>query len=375
VSKAPRLAIFAATSGHSGVDRNLKNLIPAIAAQGVQIDLLRIRNHGPFLDPIPAGVRVVELGTSHVNTSLFALIRYLRLERPQALLADKDKVNRLALWARRLASVSTRVAVRLGINVSQNLATRGAIDRWLQRFSIRTFYRWADAIIVPSVGVADDLASLGRLPRDRIHVLPNPVVTPQLLASAQASLKHPWFDPGQPPVILGVGELSTRKDFATLMRAFAQVRRTRPCRLMILGRGRQEAALRQLANELGVATDVDFAGFVSNPYSYMHRAAVFVLASRIEGFGNVLVEALAAGAPVVSTDCPSGPAEILDHGRFGTLVPVGDAPTMATAIVGTLDRPPAASLRQAAIEPYRVDISARRYLSALKLPGTKGMVS
>jgi len=310
-----------------------------------------------------------------VNTSLFALVRYLRRERPQALLADKDKVNRLALWARRLARVSTRIAVRLGINVSQNLATRGAIDRWLQRFSIRTFYRWADAIIVPSAGVADDLASLGRLPRDRIHVLPNPVVTPQLLANAQASLKHPWFAPGQPPVILGVGELSARKDFATLMRAFAQVHRTRPCRLMILGRGRQEAALRQLASELGVATDVDLAGFVSNPYTYMHRAAVFVLASRIEGFGNVLVEALAAGAPVVSTDCPSGPAEILDHGRFGTLVPVGDAPAMATAIIGTLDRPPAASLRQAAIEPYRVDISARRYLSALQLPGIEGMVS
>jgi len=368
MSAGPRLTILAATSGHSGVDRNLKNLIPAIAAQGVQIDLLRIRNHGPYLDPLPAGVRVIELGTSHVNTSLFALVRYLRREQPQVLLADKDKVNRLALWARRLAGVSTTVAVRLGINVSQNLATRGVIDRCLQRFSIRTFYPWADAIIVPSAGVADDLASLGRLPRDRIHVLPNPVVTPQLLAKAQASLEHPWFAPGQPPVILGVGELSTRKDFATLVRAFAHVRSARACRLVILGRGRREAALRQLAQDLGVETDVNLGGFVENPYTYMHRAAVFVLSSRIEGFGNVLVEALAAGAPVVATNCPSGPGEILDDGRFGALVPVGDVQAMAAAITQTLDRPISVSLRQAAIEPYRADVSARRYLSVLKLP-------
>jgi len=367
MSASPRLAILAATSGHSGVDRNLKNLIPAMAAMGVRIDLLRIRHHGPYLEPLPIGVQIVDLGTSHVNTSLFALMRYLRRQRPDALLADKDKVNRLALWARRLARVPTRIAVRLGINVSQNLATRGAFDRWIQRTSIRLFYGWADAIIVPSEGVAADLAALGRLPRERIHVLPNPVVTPELFARAQEPVDHPWLAAGQPPVILGVGELSTRKDFATLVRAFARVRHQRPCRLIILGRGRQHDTLLKLAADLGVAADMELPGFVANPYAYMQRAAVFVLSSRIEGFGNVLVEALAAGAPVIATDCPSGPAEILGHGQFGLLVPVGNAEAMAAAIVETLNRPIAEGRRREAIEPFRAETGARRYLETLQI--------
>jgi glycosyltransferase involved in cell wall biosynthesis len=362
-----RLAILAATSGHSGVDRNLGNLIPAFAARGVAVDVLRIRNHGPYLEHPPAGVRLVELGTAHVNTSLPALMRYLRREQPDALLADKDKVNRLALWARRLTGVHTRVAVRLGINVSQNLETRGALQRWTQRTSIRRFYRWADAIVVPSEGVAADLAQLGRLPRERITVLPNPVVTPELLARAAQPAGHPWLDETSLPVVLGVGELSERKDFETLLRAFALVRRERPCRLVIVGRGRERERLLALAANLGVADDVALPGFVRNPFAYMHRAAVFVLSSRFEGFGNVLVEALAAGAPVVSTDCPSGPSEILGGGRYGKLVPIGGVAAMARAIAATLDHPPSPALRREAIERYLVEVSAGRYLETLGL--------
>jgi len=369
VTDTPRLAVLAATSGHSGVDRNLKNLIPAMAAKGVRIDLLRIRHHGPFLDPLPENVRLIELGTAHVNTSLFAVMRYLRRENPDALLADKDKVNRLALWARRLTGVPTRIAVRLGINVSQNLATRGGIDRWIQSTSIRLFYPWADAIIVPSQGVANDLALLGRLSRECIHVLPNPVVTPELIARANEPVNHPWLADGQPPVILGVGELSSRKDFTTLILAFAKVRARRSCRLIILGCGRQHDVLLKLAAELGIASDVSLPGFVDNPYAYMRRAAVFVLSSRIEGFGNVLVEALAAGAPVVSTDCPSGPAEILAGGRYGALVTVGDAQAMAKAIAETIDQPLPAALRREAIERFTIETSLRLYLETLALTG------
>jgi glycosyltransferase involved in cell wall biosynthesis len=349
------------------VDRNLGNLIPALAARGIKIDVLHIHHHGPHINPIPANVRIVELGTAHVNTSLLALLRYLKREQPDVLLADKDKVNRLALWARFLARVPTRVAVRLGINVSQNLATRSVWTRWSQRLSIRLFYRWADVIVVPSEGVAVDLASLAKLPRERISVLPNPVVTPELLARSAEPTGDPWLDAADLPVILGVGELSSRKDFETLIRAFALVRRVRPCRLVIVGRGRQRDDLLALATELGVAESVKLPGFVDNPFAYMHRASVFVLSSRIEGFGNVLVEALAAGAPVVSTDCPSGPREILDNGRYGKLVPVGDAEAMARAIAETLNRPLAPELRRAAADRYAVDNSAHRYLEALGL--------
>jgi glycosyltransferase involved in cell wall biosynthesis len=164
---------------------------------------------------------------------------------------------------------------------------------------------------------------------------------------------HPWFGADQPPVILAVGRPGRQKDFPTLVRAFAQVRRQRPVRLMIIGEvsladknrvdkakkvGRA-AVLTGLAEELGVADDVSLAGYQSNPPAYMSRAGVFVLSSRFEGFPNVLLEAIAAGCPVVSTDCPSGPSEILDDGLFGALVPVGDADAMARAIAATLDAP------------------------------------
>ncbi len=362
-----RLAIFAATSGHSGVDRNLNNLIPAIAERGIHVDLLHIKNHGPHLKEIPSGVRVVELGTAHVNTSFLPLLRYLRRERPDAILSDKDKVNRLTLWARRLAGVSTRVGVRLGITVSNNLANRGTLQRWIQLSSMRWFYPWADAIIVPSRGVATDLADVARLAPNRIRVLPNPVVTPRLERLASEEVSHPWFRDRGIEVILGSGELSARKDFTTLVRAFALLREKRPCRLIILGKGRQREKLLSLARQLGVDEDLDLPGYVDNPYPWMRRADLFVLSSRLEGFGNVLAEALAMGTPVVSTDCPNGPAEILEGGRYGPLVPVGDHVALSKAMKQVLEAPLPPEKLQAAVLPYRSEISAARYLQVLGL--------
>jgi glycosyltransferase involved in cell wall biosynthesis len=167
------------------------------------------------------------------------------------------------------------------------------------------------------------------------------------------------------PVILGVGELCARKDFGTLIRAFALVRRERPARLVILGKGRQREKLEALARELGVGADVSLPGFVNNPYPYMKRASLFVLSSAYEGFGNVLVEALATGTPVVATDCPSGPREILEDGRYGPLVPVGDVRRLASSILDTLAHPPEPPLLVQAAERFRVESSAVQYLTAL----------
>ncbi len=362
-----RLAVFAATSGHSGVDRNLKNLIPAIAERGVQVDLLHVENHGPRLQEPHPGVEVIRLGSAHVNTSFLPLLRYLRQTRPDAILCDKDRVNRLTLWARQVADVPTRVGVRLGITVSSSLANRNLLQRYIQISSMRLFYRRADAIIVPSQGVATDLIRISRLPAKYIQVLPNPVVTPQLEKLSRQKTTHPWLQDHTIPFILGVGELSTRKDFATLIRAFALLRKQFRCRLIILGKGKQREMLEALARELRVENEVDLPGFVDNPYPWMKQADLFVLSSRWEGFGNVLAEALATGTPVVSTDCPSGPAEILDNGRYGPLVPVGDHAAMARAMQQVLLHPPAPALLEAAVQPYRSEISAARYLQALGL--------
>jgi len=359
--------VFAATSGHSGVDRNLKNLIPVFAARGVAVDLLNVRGHGPLLEDLPSRVRVIDLGASHVNTCFPALVRYLRREPPPMLLSDKDKVNRLALLARRFAGAPTRIAVRLGIHVSTNLAERGWLDRTIQTFSIRRFYPWADVILVPSRGVADDLAALGRMPRDKISVVPNPVVTPELEKLLAQPAAHAWFADPAVPIVLGVGELGARKDFETLVRAVALVRQERRCRLLILGRGKQRDMLVSLGTGLGYGDDLSLPGFVANPYAYMSRCSVFASSSRFEGFANVVAEALAVGIPVVATDCPSGPREILENGRHGRLVPVGDPVAMAEAIKATLADPPKRATLQAAASRYRVAQVADEYLRALDL--------
>jgi glycosyltransferase involved in cell wall biosynthesis len=247
--------------------------------------------------------------------------------------------------------------------------------RWRERHLPRLLghgYRMADGIVAVSDGVADDLARCSGLPREGITTVYNPVITAELAPLARQALAHPWFQPAAPPVILGVGSLAARKDFPTLLRAFARVRAQRGCRLVILGQGSTpektaevKAELMALATSLGVAADVDLPGFVANPFAYMSRAGAFVLSSAYEGLPGVMIQALACGCPVVSTDCPSGPAEILDGGRFGALVPVGDDQAMAQAITATLDDPIAAERLQARGALFSVERAVDRYLELL----------
>lgn len=362
----PDLAIFAATSGHSGVDRIIANLLPEFSRLGLRIDLLHVYGHGPVIDPLPDNVRRIALGSHHVTTSFWPLLRYLRRQRPRALLSDKDRANRTALRAIRLARGPTRCFVRLGTTVSVNLAARGRVQAWIERRSIRR-YRDAAGVIVPSHGAAEDLARTSGLAQDAIHVLPNPVTSPRLHELARFPCPHPWMEDPDVPVILGVGSLTPRKDYETLIRAFAEMRRERICRLVILGDGKARSQLEALARELRVERDVLLPGFSDNPYAWISRASVFGHTSRWEGLGIVLVEALALGIPVVATDCPSGPAEVLDHGRHGRLVPVGDASAVAQAMSATLDAPPDRDGLREAAERFRIDTAARAYVQALGL--------
>jgi len=218
-------------------------------------------------------------------------------------------------------------------------------DRWRLPL-LRWLYPQADAIVAISHGVADDLVTRVGVRRDRITVIHNPVDIAGAGALAAEPLDHPWFAPGEPPVVLAAGRLVAQKDFFTMLDAFARVRARRPVRLVVLGDGPLRAALRTRAETLGVAADAAFPGFAANPFRFMARAGVFALSSRWEGFGVVLVEALACGCPVVSTDCPSGPAEILEHGRWGALVPVGDPARLAEALAAALDDPEDADARR-----------------------------
>ncbi len=324
-----------------GVPKRTIALAADLVEQGHRIDLVLCHAQGHLREQVPPQVRVVALDRAPLMLARWAafaadplglwamarpvllarkpsktlaylpsLARYLRHERPDALLAAKPHLNMEAIWARQLTRAQTRIVISERIALSGKASTSRL---WKRRFLpplIKRAYQRADGIVAVSQGVADDLAAVADIPRERIATIYNPVVNAGLLEKAAAPLDHPWFAPGSPPVILGAGRIHPDKDFPTLLRAFARVREQRSARLIVLGEAKRDArqeALLQLADELGIAEDLAFPGFVGNPYAYMSRAAVFVLSSLWEGLPGVLIEALACGCPVVSTDCPNGP--------------------------------------------------------------------
>lgn len=367
-SSAP-LALFASFSGSGGVERMLVNLMHGLVALGQPVELLLVRAEGPHLAQLSGEIPRIGLGVRHTQLAIPALARYLRRRRPAALLAAKDRAGRAAVLARALAGTDTRLVLRLGTHLSTAMAERGRLERALRFASIRWLYPHIDQIIAVSEGVAADTRALARLAPERVRVIRNPVITPELYRLAAAPCPHPWLEPGAPAVILGVGRLQRQKDFPTLLRAFAKVRAARPeCRLIILGEGGARAQLERLAAELGLSHALALPGFQPNPYAWLARARLFVLSSAWEGSPNVLTEALALGIPSVATDCPSGPAEILAAGHYGPLVPVGDPGALAAAMLATLANPLPASQLRAAVADYAQDRAARAYLDALGRP-------
>ena len=254
---------------------------------------------------------------------------YMDRERPSALLA----MNVLATAAAAMASRLARHRARTVATLHEPLA-----GRRLRR--ARRGYPAADAVVGVSRGVTGEFARIPGLARERVHTVYNPIFAEFIVAKSREPLDHPWLDGTGPPLVVAVGKLIERKGFATLLRAFARLAARRPARLIVLGEGRFRSRLVALAKRLGVARQVAFPGFAENPYAFLARADLFVLSSRNEALPTVLIEAMVCGCPVVSTDCDFGPREILEDGRHGPLVPVGDAEALAAAMGAVLDRPP-----------------------------------
>ena len=398
------IAILVKDLEGGGVQKMRIAIAQALSQKGYRVELVALRAKGVLANQVPAsipvralersrplawrrqalsgGARGVDLvlrtlwrtGQCAALAYLPGLVDYLRREQPDALLSATPYINVMALHARRIAGVPTRVLVS-----EHNDLTRGHLlgsGPELKRLkALLRIYGEAEMVVAVSQGVAHDVAARSGLPEEQIVTIYNPAVTPELDERAAEPLDDPWFAPDAPPVILAVGQLSERKDYPTLLRAMKRVREQRDVRLVILGKAgddnktaQEQQKLADLAADLGIADAVAMPGFTVNPYRYMARAGVLVLSSLHEGFGNVIPEALACGCPVVSTDCPSGPAEILDGGRFGALVPVGDAEAMARAILATLENPPPPDrLHQRAMQ-FTVANSAAGYETILLDP-------
>jgi glycosyltransferase involved in cell wall biosynthesis len=359
---------------HGGITRVVINLATAFARAGRRIELVTFSPVEPSgaIMSLPAGVSFYNFPPGSRLRHLLRLRSYLRRRAPRALLAAGLRPNLLAAACKRCSRFDTRVFLSVHNALSPGLGELGPIRRRLRVLGLRRLYPIADGIICVSGGVADDLARVTGIDRERLTVIHNPVSPAATTDSRREAPVHPWFAPGQPPVVLAAGRLTRQKDFATLVRAFAIIAARGDYRLMIIGEGSERAALRRLATELGVGARLLLPGFVDDPLGFMGQAALFVLSSAWEGFGNVLVEAMAAGTPVVSTDCPSGPREILRDGELGPLVPPGDPKALARAMLTTLVHPPdPGRLRERASE-FADGAVAERYLTRMFGEGEGG---
>ncbi|MEO0278167.1 MAG: glycosyltransferase [candidate division WOR-3 bacterium] len=355
-----------------GAERVTVSLIKGFVARGFQVDLVLVnRGMGAYEEEIPGECRIVDLGARRALTSIPALVRYLRRERPDVLFGVLSHINVTAFLARMLAGIRIPIVVteHNTFSVAHPYAERKTTSKLLP-FLMRLFYPQASCIVGVSRGVVDDLKKVLRFDSSKFRVIYNPIVDEDLFRKAEEPLDHPFFGEGKPPVILAVGRLHAAKDFPTLLRAFALVRKEMDARLLILGEGEKRRELETLARDLGIERDLDMPGFVQNPYKYMKRASVFVLSSQWEGLPTVLVEALACGCPVVSTDCPSGPAEILENGKYGLLVPPKNPEKLAEAILRVLrDQNLAEELRKKGPERARdftVDRAVEEYVRVIE---------
>jgi glycosyltransferase involved in cell wall biosynthesis len=365
------ILIFMASFGDGGVERMMVNLASGLAQAGAKASLVLMQHEQrPYLERLPPEVERVIFPRSGDKSLAQHLLAHLRATPCDIVLSTKEEDSRIALAVKsQLGAQAPRFFVRVSTSVMTREQSRKPfwIKRWLQRHALKSLCQRSDGVIANSQGVAAELAAYTGLAPERIYLAPNPTVTPDLEILSRAAVDHPWFQLGQPPVILGLGRLCRAKDFATLIRAFAQLRQTRPCRLAILGEGGQRPALEALARQLGVADDIALLGFAANPFAYLAKASLFVLSSQREGCPNALIEALALGIPAVSTDCPSGPAEILAQGAYGKLAPVGDAQALAAAMAATLEQPLEGARLRLAASPYTLENSARAYLRAFGL--------
>lgn len=365
-----KIAIFLPSLRGGGAERVMLHLARGFVESGYDVDLVLAKCEGSYLSQLPKNVNVVDLKARRVLTSLPGLVRYLRQARPAALLSAMDHSNIIALWAKRLARVQMRVVV--SVHVVFSIGVKNSYGRGrLLPYIVRWCYGWADGVVAVSQGVADDLSNAIDLPCERICVIYNPVVVPELFELANESVSHPWCHVDDVPIVLSVGRLTTQKDYPTLLKAFSLAKRERIVRLIILGEGEGRAELEEMVRDLNLEDVVDMPGFVKNPYAYMSKATVFVLSSAWEGFGNVLVEAMAVGTPVVATDCPSGPAEILENGKWGRLVPVGDANALAAAVITTLSEFSRPDVAARALV-FNVDQAVKEYLQLLLPPPIGG---
>jgi glycosyltransferase involved in cell wall biosynthesis len=346
------------------------HLANGLVDQDICVDLVIAGGHVPYPELIDQRIQLIHFQVKHVYSAFFSLLVYITQNHPDAVLATRHRSINIAVLAHYLAKGrrNRKLAIRLSGDISSSIAKKGFLEKWAHHWQIRQLYTRADTVISVSHGVAEDFLGLTNTPKDKICVAPNPTIPDNIYDLSQKTIAHPWFQDKTCPIIIGLGRFTKRKDFVTLIKAFALVRLGRSCRLVLVGDGQERDAYVSLGQELGIYDDIYLPGYTNNPYAYMAKADVLALTSKAaEGSPNVLKEAMALGLPVVSTDCPSGPREILHNGQLGQLVPMQDPQSLAAAIEKTLQHPHDPDQLKKAVQPYTIQTSTQKYLQAMGL--------
>ncbi len=336
-----------------GAERVFIQLANKFASMGFSVEILLFQKTGALLSEVSSQIKIVDMDVSNMYFSFPSLVSYLKAVKPDVLFSTLEFASLSALLARRLSGVKTRIVVVVSVAISQHRRSR--IKKILEHWLISLIYPWADKIVTVSRAATQDLIDYAKLSPEHVQTIYNPIISEDMLLQLNDTVPHHFYREGQPQVILGVGRLVEQKDFATLIHAFDYVRKHIPVHLLILGEGKERANLENIVHSLGLDHEVDLPGFVINPFAYMRKSSVFVLSSRWEGLPSVLIQALACSCPVVSTNCPTGPDEILDGGKYGHLTTIGDPEVLGQAILRSLQgdhrKPPADWLDQFRMEP------------------------
>ncbi len=358
MSPQKRVVLYIADLRVGGAERAAINLFKTLPDSDLQVTLLLNQRQGALADTLTDDDAVHSLGVHRTAAAIARLTAYLNRERPAALISYLDFNNAVAVWANILARRPSRVITThhglMAVSKYRNYKHR------LVPFLNRHTLPLADRVVAVSNGIAQELSETTHRSL-ALSVIPNPIVPERFRELASAPLDNPWLARSWQPIILGVGRLVPEKNFALLIDAFALLAKRLPARLVLLGDGPLRHALAGKIANYDLASRALLVPADTNPWRYMARADVLVMTSVSEGFGNVLVEAMATGTPVVSVDCPTGPTEILGQGKWGRLVPPSDVESLATAIEETIMRPGDSAPRIARAMEFSAQTVARRY--------------
>jgi glycosyltransferase involved in cell wall biosynthesis len=363
--RKPVIALLLPNLAGGGAERANLYLAQEFLARGYEVDLVLMQRKGELLPLLLARVQVIDLATQQIRKLLRPLTAYMQQRQPDAVLANMWPLTSMAVLCHKLARQQGHLLVAEHSDLLHQYAEWGWIHNLFLRTSIAITYPWADARVCVSEGVVDNLAALSGIKKARFEVVYNPVPRPQPASNTALAQAEQCWGERRGPRILTVGNLNPVKNQALLIRAFAQAFAQSNADLLILGEGQLRHDLEALAAKEGVSNKVHLPGFFSNPTPFYQTADLFVLSSDYEGLPTVLIEALACGLPVVSTDCPAGPAEILENGRWGCLVPVGNVAALAVAMLKALSRAHDREALQRRVATFSPGNAANRYLELL----------